>query len=671
MIRPLIVVALLSLTLAALATPAGSAPARRPPVKAARPVQRPAAQRMAAERRLIGLCIGINRWANPEVKPLSWAVNDATELADLLREQKGRGYTTTAAIPLLNEQATAGGIRSAIEGLIQGARSQDTVVVLLSGYEGVANGTYYYLTHDTRLLPESQAATTPDPVNSRAGGGIDQTSALSWTDLSARLARLAGKCHRVLVLLDTCRSGAAGASGELVKAALASRGGVVVFASSAADEKSYEYADIRHGTFTLAVLEALRGKAARPDGTVTLPDLVSYVQKRVPALSGDLQHPQLPLSVDADARVPLFWPEPQAEAPRAPERELWFERPKPGEVVKEDRLPVVVACRGFRQPRLQRLTIDGAPIPELTGKAITLGSKAVPGAASPAVLLGTREALPVPAGQSELHLRAVVTDADGSSQETVIRLQRSVAGKGTLYLLCAGVGEYPDPKLKLQFPAQDAQAIADAIQRRTSGLYRQVVPIVLKDEQATLSRLRASLNTLRAAKAEDTVLVYLSGHGVREGDRGFFAPYDVRPQDVPGTCLGWGELVERLAPVYARKVVLADACFSGSPDAAGGAGASARSELVAQASQPGGIVVLSSSQAREQSYELAGLKHGIFTAALLQVLSGAQTPGAGTVSVSDLLYHVPKQVQGLAGGLQSPQVLLVRDFDTEAPLIRL
>src|SRR3954452_22746744 len=62
-------------------------------------------------RRLIGLCVGINRWANPQIPALKWAVNDAEGLAASLRAQRGLGYSSTAAITLKDAQATAKGIR--------------------------------------------------------------------------------------------------------------------------------------------------------------------------------------------------------------------------------------------------------------------------------------------------------------------------------------------------------------------------------------------------------------------------------------------------------------------------------------------------------------------------------------------------------------------------------
>ena len=72
---------------------------------------------------------------------------------------------------------------------------------------------------------------------------------------------------------------------------------VVVFASSTGDELSWEPPrtkdpKLTNGAFTWAVLDGLRGKAARQGGEViTLTDLNSYVAQTVPDLTFGNQHP--------------------------------------------------------------------------------------------------------------------------------------------------------------------------------------------------------------------------------------------------------------------------------------------------------------------------------------------------------------------------------------------
>ncbi|PYS89611.1 MAG: hypothetical protein DMF64_17225, partial [Acidobacteria bacterium] len=46
--------------------------------------------------------------------------------------------------------------------------------------------------------------------------------------------------------------------------------------------RAYELKEQRHGYFTLALVEALRGQAANAKGEVTLASLVKYLQDNVP-----------------------------------------------------------------------------------------------------------------------------------------------------------------------------------------------------------------------------------------------------------------------------------------------------------------------------------------------------------------------------------------------------
>jgi uncharacterized caspase-like protein len=84
------------------------------------------------------------------------------------------------------------------------------------------------------------------------------------------------------------------------------RTGIVVLASSGGDEFSFEDKSLGHGEFTVALLEALRGMADLDgDGSVTLPELVLYVPRRVSRSTRGLQNPQLVSVQDFNPRRSL------------------------------------------------------------------------------------------------------------------------------------------------------------------------------------------------------------------------------------------------------------------------------------------------------------------------------------------------------------------------------
>ena len=121
----------------------------------------------------------------------------------------------------------------------------------------------------------------------RAAPGPSQDSGLFGTDLRPELGEIA-KYGRVLVLLDTCSSGAMTVDGrslaagaDLVRRSL-SGSNVTVLASSGAMEVSREKSEWNNGAFTEALLEGL-GKAGDTDasGMISVQELAGYIDRRL------------------------------------------------------------------------------------------------------------------------------------------------------------------------------------------------------------------------------------------------------------------------------------------------------------------------------------------------------------------------------------------------------
>jgi uncharacterized caspase-like protein len=74
----------------------------------------------------------------------------------------------------------------------------------------------------------------------------------------------------------------------------AAENGIVVFTSSTGNELSREKPELMNGAFTAAVVEGMRGAAARPEvPVVMISDLKVCVSKRVQALTGGNQKPMM------------------------------------------------------------------------------------------------------------------------------------------------------------------------------------------------------------------------------------------------------------------------------------------------------------------------------------------------------------------------------------------
>jgi uncharacterized caspase-like protein len=112
------------------------------------------------------------------------------------------------------------------------------------------------------------------------------------------------RAQKQLMLLDTCQSGGLvnsfamrGAAKEKAIAQLARATVTTVIASTGTEQYASEVAELGHGIFTYAVLQALdKGEGdANKDGRITVKELEAYVSDAVPELTlehkGTAQYP--------------------------------------------------------------------------------------------------------------------------------------------------------------------------------------------------------------------------------------------------------------------------------------------------------------------------------------------------------------------------------------------
>ncbi|WP_338844845.1 caspase family protein [Massilia sp. W12] len=221
------------------------------------------------------LAIGVSDYPKG-IPPLQFAHKDAQDFIQFFQAQKGVLYRDVHITPLLNGNATRDAITRAMQALEEQVKgSDDVTMVFFSGHgEMAGNGKLFFLPADVK------------PDNLRG-------SAIRHEEVLELVSSLRGKA---LVFLDACRSGGGKKAAEsfditrIVNEMGSAQSGAVVFASSTGREFSLEKSALQNGVFTAALLEGLRGAAAE-QGKITHGSLRRYLEKRVPALSGDAQHP--------------------------------------------------------------------------------------------------------------------------------------------------------------------------------------------------------------------------------------------------------------------------------------------------------------------------------------------------------------------------------------------
>jgi len=234
-----------------------------------------------APPRLYLVVLGINKYGDPKIQPLSYSVADAEAVAGELKTASKGLYVLDKTVLLTDKDVTPQKWREAIEQLkrrFKDARPDDLIVFFLAGHGLVDDATrkYYFVGHDFKLSDLEKGA---------------YADCLSWEDFRW----LADVPCRKLVMLDTCYSGAIQPprAGNL-KSAVRQLQDDVVFTVTAAtgEQRSAEKASWKHGAFTKCLLEALAGGGPTEHGrTVTLDEVITYVKRSVPKLTEGAQTP--------------------------------------------------------------------------------------------------------------------------------------------------------------------------------------------------------------------------------------------------------------------------------------------------------------------------------------------------------------------------------------------
>jgi WD40 repeat protein len=246
----------------------------------------------AVRSKLYVLAIGINSyhddgWVGPGAvqaeyfPPLNLAVGDAKSFAGEIKKAAEGLYSEVRVTTALDIEATFTGLDQIVQGISAEINPRDTFVLFAAAHGYSNNGRFY-------LIPQDyQGGTNPVALSSRA---IGQEHLQDW--IGNRI-----KAKKVLILLDTCESGALtngythsrvdapaseGAVGRLHEAT-----GRPVLTAAAAGKPAFGGYHGR-GVFTWALIDAFYHGDTNGDRLIELSELVTHVQNTVPKISEEL-----------------------------------------------------------------------------------------------------------------------------------------------------------------------------------------------------------------------------------------------------------------------------------------------------------------------------------------------------------------------------------------------
>ncbi len=230
-------------------------------------------------------------------------------------------------------------------------------------------------------------------------------------------------------------------------------------------------------------------------------------------------------------------------------------------------------------------------------------------------------------------------------------VDRSMAPRKLALLI--GVSAYDDPLFTpLSFAQDDARSMAEVLGNDAFGGFDEVRSITSQDE-TTADAVEAALDDLLdRAGPDDTVLVYVSGHGTlgldwQQQPELYLVATDTRADDLPRTALLVRELQDRIAESAAkRRVLIIDACHHGAGKSKVAPETIARLRGIKGPASPilrtpesGFEAHLFASTFGLPALEDVSLGHGVYTHYLLQAMSDeavqADRDSDGLVSVSE------------------------------------
>ncbi|MCU0845720.1 MAG: caspase family protein [Spirochaetes bacterium] len=216
------------------------------------------------------LAVGVSDYRDVNIR-LGYPADDARSVSAAFARSGATLYGRINATVLTDAAATRERVRAELAGITARARRNDIVVIFFAGHGDTEGETYYYLPYEADLTDLKK-------------------SAVSIDELSAFARSLpAGK---VMLLFDTCRSGAATAALQKIAlsrglderkiiARIAREHGIAVFSAASASQEAFEIRELGHGIFTHCLVSALDGPpdAVSEGGVITVSRLLGRVNR--------------------------------------------------------------------------------------------------------------------------------------------------------------------------------------------------------------------------------------------------------------------------------------------------------------------------------------------------------------------------------------------------------
>lgn len=238
------------------------------------------------------LAVGIDKYKNSRYN-LNYAKADARGIAAQLVSSSAKIFRNIIVDSLFDENATTENIAAQVNRLKSQIKPEDVFLFYYAGH-GIMNDPADGSKSDFYLVLHKVTQMQGNDEGLKANG----LSASRLRDLLLEVP-----AQKQLILFDACNSGGAvtsftrGAAEEAAIFQLARSTGFTVLASTNQEQLAAELKDLKHGIFTYAIINGLKGEAdLKKDGKITVKEIELYLNEIIPVLSekykGVQQYPQ-------------------------------------------------------------------------------------------------------------------------------------------------------------------------------------------------------------------------------------------------------------------------------------------------------------------------------------------------------------------------------------------
>ena len=261
--------------------------------------------------------------------------------------------------------------------------------------------------------------------------------------------------------------------------------------------------------------------------------------------------------------------------------------------------------------------------------------------------------------EGENTVRIVATNIKQLTAFAVVKIYRVLSvKKGILYFLSVGVNKLDFiPNNDLDFAAKDARDMSNIMKKMESKLYSSVKVDVYSDSSHNKPWLNKIKNALKRnfkdANENDTVIIFLAGHGITKNNQYFLLTKDSKQKynriyDL-NTVLKWSDIYESLSQLKCKKLIIFDTCYTGGIDISN--------------FKDGfkDTIILTSTSKGQLASECKEQKNGCFTHAIKKGLEeglSADLNGDNQVMITELKDYILKELEQLTN--QKPDIFIPR-----------